>query len=992
MNFVWYPLAQAVNAFCDRYSPHSPTANVASSPPNRRITIIQYAKYVSLQYSQRHKRHPRLDPDFDYEHLDQSCDNIFLAFQTLSRYINKRRANAPSCSSSPPLQFIVCYIADGGDTENGKYLNERLQSLSNFDSKGVQLTTIAIGGHFPSNTMMIIRSIFHDPNSIALSLLTKIDYDDDFQSCFDLVVPHLLGNTSVAVPIKPSVKRAPWLNTTTNSVTLGAWYILDDCDSQTQLLLATDAVPIVDVSLTPQNLLEIGRQWVRDLQTGLMCGVTGKEEARIALQFITRLKNGAASYRDLQKRSDKSVASTAKKTKFTQRLRAKEQRSEMYEMQTIVNEIREMGMVGLSDLDDEQLAKRLAIGTRESKLLDKAIRLKGILTASEFYQAKNQFRDILLPQLELLRRCAKSDPCRSAVTLETNIDVLTDSGFLDCLFHPTVSSQYNLIECMPVVGLSLKAHIPQGAIINPWLVRVDSVSRVTPYLDSSTLLELKGDDGIAILPCGLEENELVSVVCPLLTPHTSAALAPIFSSKLYQILMTYQTTQNVDTLHKSSHMALLASLLAFLVADTESHWRDDLLDTVTFTAMSIIRHAVHGKAGNTYLDVLSRTPQYALVTYHKTLPKTCECISKALIAVAVLLRDRNDNDIEWDELWEKLVLEYIGRAVLSDDPTRRWDKWFTINSLETLSEVAFEDIFGHDGSSKAEMAKYASLPAIGRAVQAFKGAFDMVTISAGKLQVNWKRLEKANAASNGPVKWRTLVGFEKKYMGGLAVTADEKKITSFVSHALQTNGSYERMFTAAEPWSESLESGIQEEIMRICHKKAIRSAKKALELDAQERLRVHMCAMHQGVVLPMSLAEVKKMRFERYGLETSDEDVKELKYDAVSGLCRRACQSASCERFLIADKRFHEHLENCSPVGGKPIIAMHRTVQQHHDKSLNEIEGLIISGACWRRTDRKSVRNVGRQDYLAIYREHIATLREVYRTFGNSQLDGMMIE
>lgn len=137
----------------------------------------------------------------------------------------------------------------------------------------------------------------------------------------------------------------------------------------------------------------------------------------------------------------------------------------------------------LSDLSDADLAQRLAIGTKEGKHHQRALRWKGVSQA-EFQEYLTNFEKVMadcLPGLE----AGPTDDNRSAVSLESNGDILLQEDLLQAI--KAVPSQYHLVECVPVVGQPVLIKVTDASMINPWMVSVQSVSRICPSVDTCTL-------------------------------------------------------------------------------------------------------------------------------------------------------------------------------------------------------------------------------------------------------------------------------------------------------------------------------------------------------------------------------------------------------------------------------------------------------------------------------------------------------------------------
>lgn len=966
---MWELLASSINKFVRENSKQVPVA------------VIQYAKLVSC-VATHDRTYVPLRSDFRYESLRQSCDHIQLAFSTLREYIEKRRKVVPEGT-----RFNVCYVADGGDTESGDCLVQRLEKMQDFDSHNVAFTTLACGSRFPTNTMLVLRKVFHDTASVETPLLTPVDEASvDFEERFETVVPHLLGESNVFAKLEKGVRRVPWQTEKVDEVAVGSWFVIEQEKREELLIVDGVEAEFEDGALGMANLTELGRQWIRGLHTSSAFGEV-RQEAGMAVEYFESLlrivMDQAAQRKNMVEKDDVEM------TMFARRLQRKRELSTQHDARRIMNELKTLAQHALTLLSDEQLAQRLAIGTKESKYLDRAVKWKGALTAEGFCAARERFKKVYTGLLPELRRCVGKDPYRSVVSMESNVDVLTETTFLLNLYDKVVSSQFALVECFPVVGLALKTYVSEGTTINPWLVRVDAIPRLTRFLDTASVYTMVEDGMYAKISAGLDEVEEVSAICPLIAPDTAAVLGPILRTKLYQIMMTFQVTRNMDTVDKASHLALLAAVLTFLLKEDPCEWRDELIESVVFTASVLLgdgRNANAGEkesAGKSYVEFLSENPAHAMVTAHPELPKKCESVSKALLAVAVLKMQRGEGgETNWEEIWHRIVAEFVGRAVLASNPERNWEEWFSLNDLRVSSSISFESVFGHDGTNEDDMQLYASVSEIVRGVDKFDKYADNVDVEVGGLTFRLDKVISANATSNGPTDWIALLGFESQYMKDCAMLNDENRIRSYVAHAVLHSGSYGRAVHTIEAWNESIEKTVITRLASGAKLRAVQKVKDVVALSAQSRMIEFMRSVHRrGLVLPMTTDQIRSERFSRYGLETTKEDLKLLRYDDEAGLCRGACQNNACARFLISDSKFSEHLVNTSYSGGRPTIAVHRAVQANWRKPVSEIEKIILSGSCSRSGQlHLVVKSIG-ETYNEEVRGVLPAIRNGYRLF-----------
>lgn len=955
------------------------TSLEATLPSHPRISLTKIASATRLKIIPPSPNAPALLPHHAYAYLDQSRHDIYFAFSAVQLHIASIRRQDPA------TVFYLVYVSDGHDDDpHNPRLDPCLRQLASFDPTGVFMTTIACKPRFADAVFSDqLRVSFTDPSiPNYLPPLTVANSSEQFSLIFARLVPKLLLppplKCALSRPVTPLPCEAH--NHDQRCIIPETWFVCEHDARTKPILVDKTPVPVRDVPLTLDSFHEMARQSIRDLQaTYLFCaipdGASRQIFSNVALSLLqeldTRLQPSQASKINID-------------TAFADRLErfdTKEKDDLLFELACL-----SYGAYPVHDYTLERMARRFAVGYPRApdSVSDKPEQCQ---SQAAFLAARKSFGEVLERQLPLLKRAADNDPFKSAISWETNIDILTDKSLLQNLFDPRFCSQQTLLDCLPVVGLAVNTYLPPNAAASPWLVRVESMSRLTPILDTASLSDMMNHRNMAFISSGTDQYELINTICPVMTPDTTPALCPILLSRLYQMAMSFQITRNVGTVDRSTHLALLASTLTYLLNEPKTGWRSEQIDSVIYTADALIEYsAAMGKSGgngktHSFVDRLIENPAMAVAETHPNTSRKCQTISKALIAVAVAMR-RKDSRADWAIIWKRIVAEYVGRAVGDKESKRDITKWFIICGMVTKTTLQFEDIFGEDENS---LSSYNSVNHVLRTVAMHDLRAEDIEIIAVEIKSQFERLEHVENSSIGPVKWSTLEAFEDEFSQLPNITADEETIRSFVVHAFSHKGSYERACHEIKPWTDRVKKklfGILErssqriELQRM----SLEALKQRVSGIARDKMLAYMKKTHaEGIVLPLSLKELKQRRKAIHGLDTSSEDLEKLGYDSGRGLCRFACQNETCPRFLLPDRRISEHLANAGADAGRPVIALHRTVQRHYTKSVADIERLILRGACIARGDRKLVVEQIASAYRTRFRRDIAALREAYK-------------
>eukprot|EP00172_Hildenbrandia_rubra_P000610 Plantae.Rhodophyta-Hildenbrandia_rubra.ctg13281.p1 GENE.Plantae.Rhodophyta-Hildenbrandia_rubra.ctg13281~~Plantae.Rhodophyta-Hildenbrandia_rubra.ctg13281.p1 ORF type:complete len:1025 (+),score=173.89 Plantae.Rhodophyta-Hildenbrandia_rubra.ctg13281:46-3120(+) len=947
------------------------------------ITFIQHSEKCNIL------RRRRLPDHFNEGGMGRGTD-IYIAMEALRDFIVDTYKNAKMLGKPPP-RFTVCYIADGCDNRNGSKLGERLESLAGFgDLSNISMTTFACGTLFPTTTAMTCRNVFHNPEDVSTPLVTIAATSAEFPESFSVVKSHLGGIAPSGLSLDPPLASSPW-GDPYGRVWVGSWVwvptdihklTLGDCDV---------FVDHVDNSWSLTDLISVVRQWVREMHSAALRGIDVRNMALQALSLAKAEFSRVTSIQESENKKNATAIVGATRMTFVERVKKKRMTSERLEFTTLLNELRQQFHADFAGLSEADLAQRLAIGTRVSKYHTRSLAWKG-LTPEKFEEILGAFCELLVRGEATLRNAGDVDNHKSAVTLESNLDVLLEDGFLDAVRQST--SQYFLVENFPVVGLALRTAVSEGATINPWLVRVASIARVTPFLDSATLRELAVESNIAVISTGEGEAEEVSAVCPLVSEESGYILRPFLRSRLYQVLMTYLITQSADIIDRNAHLALLAATYVYLLVQPSSEWRTNLMDAVVTTTRILFVDKVRGKETwfSHYVEIItSEDYAKAFITESDEISTTCESISKPILALASSEVSSFDKPRR-EAIAQALVREYVGRVVVkTSDSTRDMSDWFHTEVLEVSCGTmkSFEDI-----QLAGELESYFWISPIYEEVDAAVDCAiadaENVVVNCGEVTALLHKVKKAKAASVGPVNWTALERFVREVLCAGEATVDSSDfLSACLFDALRCRKSYDRNTAPVSKWTQLEKRTVSEALIAKAKRNLRETMRKKLRNEALNAFKKMMIASHDATMVPMSMNEIVAART-NMGLTTTEEVKEQLVYDSEAGICRCACQTPSCRFYLIPNARFSNHLEYTGDGGNPPIVAMHRTIK-HVVKNLEdkeseidakEIDEMVRCGKYMKEQDERKLADTVKyyeQEPLEDRLEIIETILEKYR-------------
>lgn len=122
--------------------------------------------------------------------------------------------------------------------------------------------------------------------------------------------------------------------------------------------------------------------------------------------------------------------------------------------------------------------------------------------------------------------------------------------------------QFDAVNVVPLIGMGIKIKRFDGALVNIWLLEIQSVARVHSTIDTLSLYQ-KQDKQVE-LKIGNDEVETVNVVLPLFGTK-DLDLKDFIRTRFFNLLMTFNVIHNVDTCFDTSHASLSANVLHFLL-------------------------------------------------------------------------------------------------------------------------------------------------------------------------------------------------------------------------------------------------------------------------------------------------------------------------------------------------------------------------------------------------------------------------------------------
>jgi VWA domain containing CoxE-like protein len=552
----------------------------------------------------------------------------------------------------------------------------------------------------------------------------------------------------------------------------------------------------------------------------------------------------------------------------------------------------------LTNLSDQEMAKRLAIGTMEGKYHLRALAWKGV-DLKTFSIIRNEFVNLLQNpiNMEAIRAVCEEEKnagLRSACSLDSNADILNEVDLHIAI--KDVASQYFLVDVLPVVGLAIRVERSNASMINPWAVRVGYISVHTPVLDTLSLLEAGSVDSLrgvqASMSAGAGETELLNSVCCLVTSAKgSAVLKPFLTSRLYQILHTYCTCGNVDTVDRAAHPALLAAVVCFMLADIENGIRRESWFETTLVTLREL-YPAYGTWQGGFVSSMISDPGMTLVTESPLIQTKCQSMSKA-IALALAWKDQIPESRR-ESIVEHICKEWIGRTI---DSHCEWQDWFEMEDVSWIMcglsgcHLEEEDLIRE---VRSQGPFYLIADAERAAEKVMKGLHVQVTGTRVKLRPSSVLL--IENLKDGGVTSKTIRSFARLFLDDRQWDLTEDHLERYVSHRLRCgSSSYDRCGDV-----QPCDFGFIRRILEMgCARERMHSLSENLRRRARSEWHSDYGRSHRASTAncpkPLSFAAILALR---RTLGMTDATAEELGYREDVGLCRHCCMFPNCPFYM----------------------------------------------------------------------------------------------
>ena len=587
--------------------------------------------------------------------------------------------------SNDKKNFTIIFVSDGEDNCKDliKPKIKDLENVSETYNVTVNLICVGIGKSFPTFVAMDLRMKLHSGSSSIPAVFLCMDYlGQDTIETLDSILNNYCTSYK-KLQLGDNLYKFPWnLENKVNKEDISSkvvyeesWflslsriyycnldkknniiaYFNNDIDINSNKFVnneqCCDFECLSYKDLSKQDIENVFKIWTQEIQLKTLNksneSINNNEEikeySKICYNIMINIYN---YFKYSQDECIKKIGNVKKQTVLG-RIKLKESTSGNHILLNYISEIKNlMNGDSLFNLKPEEAAKRLAIGTEKGKYHNRALQMRG-LTNEKFKEILKEFTTIIENNKI---KYSKSSQESSVILLQNQKEILMEDDLLQIFKNKNILP-YDIVEAFPLVGNTLNIYRTSGSMINPFIIKVNSIPKINTVCDTVSLITQGNEMEISI---GNDEEETFNSVIPLYSNCCEdQELKPFLRSSFFHLLMTFNCMRNIDTLYIDAFYGLLSSTFLKLLDSQKSEWRDNLISKLYDTTEMVYKDtSILEKS----LNYCINNPRQCVVTESIDNMHKCEDISKILLNMLIL---KNRNVLNNEKLLQILKYAYV---------------------------------------------------------------------------------------------------------------------------------------------------------------------------------------------------------------------------------------------------------------------------------------------------------------------------------------------
>lgn len=576
-------------------------------------------------------------------------------------------------------EIKVIFISDGQDNDIPS-LNDRLAKLKRVNNSQV-LTFMCLGilAEFPTFVSMKLRDIYHTgdqncPSVFLIEYLSEKALFNKFQS-----LRQFLKSRKV-IRVEPSQILIPW-ESCVDEMPEGTKF----CSEDERVDLPDEGVTLIsDPKRTSSyNISELFRNWTLRLQLDVL---NKKVEPKLAEEYaqsaLNLMKEMVEDYKAVTGIDLLNENETKEGVNFINRVQANQSRYERLKVQGYIETMRKISEGKMITAEDEyEAAKMLGIGTIIGKHKQKIFALKNL--APQLYASVIDEFSKLSNKL-ILSEGVQGD--RSFSILESQRDILLDSTLCDGL--KLIEDPYTMVETFPIIGQAIEVKRGVECATDLWKIQVKALPKIHSVGDS--MLIVRNHNQLVLSTGEGKPSERINCILPLFGKEDKD-MTGLINSRLFQHLVSFSYTEQIDVIYPDAYMAALTSLFMHLVSSDITDFEKQLLDKIYYT-LDILYQDQDGYV-KIYIDSLQYNQELAASPHNERLNKLgYRNLNQLFLGAFYLQRKNNLEPEEIEEIIQRTLVEYFAMRLQQKDI--KISNFISYGEVEGLVELVLKDFEG----------------------------------------------------------------------------------------------------------------------------------------------------------------------------------------------------------------------------------------------------------------------------------------------------------
>lgn len=245
-----------------------------------------------------------------------------------------------------------------------------------------------------------------------------------------------------------------------------------------------------------------------------------------------------------------------------------------------------------------------------------------------------------------------------------------------------------MVETFPIIGQSIELKRGVECANDLWKIQVKALPKIHAVGDS--MLIVRNHNQIMLSTGEGKPSERINFFLPLFGKEDKDMTA-LINSRLFQHLVSFSYTEQMDMIYPDAYMAALTSLFMFIVCNDITDCERQLLDKIYYT-MDILYQDGDGFV-KTFVDSLQYNQELAASPFNERLNKLgYRHINQVFLGIYYIQRKNKLECEEIEEIIQRVLVEYFAMRLQQKDV--KISNFISYGEVAGLLELVLKDFEG----------------------------------------------------------------------------------------------------------------------------------------------------------------------------------------------------------------------------------------------------------------------------------------------------------